>query len=85
MLPGIRKHMYRIYLFEQSELVSESFMNYVFPLLPEERCEKALRYRRSIDRKNCVITFLMLKVALKENFQITDFTFNTFSLTTRLI
>lgn len=66
--------MYKIYLFDQLELVTEKLIEDTLSLLPEERCKKAMRYRRQIDRKNCAITFLMLKVALKENFQIVNFT-----------
>lgn len=66
--------MYRIYLFEQEELVSDDFIKKALPLLPEERRKKALRYRNRIDRNNCVLTYLMLKIALKEYFQILDFT-----------
>lgn len=65
--------MYRVYLFEQVELVTEDFIKWALPLLPEERRRKALRYRQPTDRKTCVITYLMLKIALKECFQITDF------------
>lgn len=32
-----------------------------------------MRFHRVIDRKNCVIAFLMLKIALKQCFHITDF------------
>lgn len=66
--------MYRIYLFEQEELVSDDFVKKALPLLPEERRKKALRYHNRIDRNNCVLTYLMLKIALKQCFQITDFT-----------
>lgn len=66
--------MYRIYLFEQEELVPDDFIKKTLPLLPEERRKKALRYRNRIDRNNCVFTYLMLRIALKECFQIKDFT-----------
>lgn len=66
--------MYRAYLFKQEELVSDDFIKKVLPLLPEKRRKKALQYRNRIDRNNCVLTYLMLKIALKECFQITDFT-----------
>lgn len=66
--------MYRTYLFEQEELVPDNFIKKVLPLLPEERRKKALRYRNCIDRNNNVLTYLMLKIALKECYQITDFT-----------
>lgn len=65
--------MYKVYLFEQTEQVTEEFMNRVLPLLPEERRRRAMRFQRMIDGKNCVIAFLMLKMALKQNFCISDF------------
>lgn len=71
---NIWKDMHRIYLFEQEQLVSDDFVKKALPLLPEERRKKALRYRNRIDRNNCVLTYLMLIIALKECFQITDFT-----------
>lgn len=66
--------MYKAYLFEQQELVPDSFILKILSLLPKERRCKALRYCNSIDRNNCVLTYLMLKIALKKCFQITDFT-----------
>lgn len=66
--------MYKIYLFRQLEQITEEFIDRSLALLPEERRQKALRYRRMTDRKNCVITYLMLKIALRECFQITSFT-----------
>lgn len=65
--------MYRIYLFEQLDLVTEEFIDCALPLLPEERRKRTMRFRRTIDRKNCVIAFLMLKIALKQDFHISDF------------
>jgi len=66
--------MYRIYLFEQIEMVTEEFIDWVLPLLPMERRKQAMGYHRLIDRQNCVITYLMLKIALKQCFCIADFT-----------
>lgn len=66
--------MYKIYLFQQEELVTYNFISRILYLLPIERREKALRYHNTIDRNNCVITYLLLKIALKECFDIKDFT-----------
>lgn len=68
-----QKLMYKVYLFEQLELVTEEFIDYIIPLLPEERVKKTMRFRSITDKKNCVIAFLMLKIALKQNFHISDF------------
>lgn len=66
--------MYKIYIFEQLELVKKDFIERAIVLLPTERRKKALKYRKVVDRNNCVITYLMLKVALRESFQIEKFT-----------
>lgn len=66
--------MYKVYLFQHEELITDDFINKILYLLPIERRKKALRYRNPIDRNNCVITYLMLKIALKECFDITKFT-----------
>lgn len=65
--------MYKLYLFEQPERVPDDFITCALLLLPEYRCQKVMRYRQPIDRKNSVIAYLMLKIALKECFQITEF------------
>lgn len=63
----------RLYLFDQYEKISEEFIIRALPFLPEERRSRALRYRRRIDRDNCVITYLMLCYALRECFGIKSF------------
>lgn len=66
--------MYRIYLFEQLGMVTEEFIERMLPLLPAERRKKAMSYHQLTDCQNCVITYLMLKIALKQYFRIADFT-----------
>ena len=66
--------MYKVYVLQQLERVSEHFIQSALPMLPEERRRKAMHYRQANDRKNCVIAYLMLKIGLKECFQIVDFT-----------
>lgn len=65
--------MYKLYLFDEYEEVTEEFIARALRLLPENRRIRALRYRRAIDRWNCVITYLMLKYGLRECFGITSF------------
>ena len=65
--------MYRLYLFDQYEQLSEQFIVHALQFLPENRRARALRYRRTIDRWNCVITYLMLQYGLRECFGITSF------------
>lgn len=61
-------------MFGELERVSEHFIQSALPMLPEERRRKAMHYRQANGRKNCVIAYLMLKIGLKECFQIVDFT-----------
>lgn len=65
--------MYRLYLFDEYERLSEEFITRSLWILPESRRTRALRYRRTIDRWNCVITYLMLLYGLRECFGITSF------------
>lgn len=65
--------MYKLYLFDQYEQLSEQFIVHALQFLPEDRRARALRYRRTIDRWNCVITYLMLQYGLRECFGITSF------------
>lgn len=62
-----------LYLFDQYEQVSEELIKRALPLLPEDRRARALRYRRKIDRDNCVITYLMLHYGLRECYGIKSF------------
>lgn len=67
------RRMYKLYLFDQYEQLSEQFIVRALQFLPENRRARALRYRRTIDRWNCVITYLMLQYGLRECFGITSF------------
>lgn len=65
--------MFKLYLFDGYEQVTEDFIAHALQFLPESRRIRALRYRRAIDRWNCVITYLMLIYGLRECFDITSF------------
>ena len=65
--------MYKLYLFDEYEQVTEEFIIRALQLLPEHRRIRALRCHRTIDRWNCVITYLMLLCGLRECFGITSF------------
>lgn len=65
--------MYKLYLFDEYEQITEDFVVRALQFLPENRRIRALRYRRTIDRWNCVITYLMLLYGLRECFGITSF------------
>lgn len=68
----ILKVMYKLYLFEDFDSITESFLKRCIDVLPTERRRKALRYRFDIDRKMSVISYLMLLYALRENYNITN-------------
>lgn len=62
--------MYKLYLFEDFDSITESFLKRCIDVLPPERRKKSLRYRFDIDRKMSVISYLMLLYALRENYNI---------------
>lgn len=66
----ILKVMYKLYLFEDFDSITESFLERCINVLPPERKQKALRYRFDIDRKMSVISYLELLYALRENYNI---------------
>lgn len=66
----ILKVMYKLYLFEDFDSITESFLKRCIDVLPPERRKKSLRYRFDIDRKMSVISYLMLLYALRENYNI---------------
>lgn len=70
------KSMYRLYLFNQYEQLSEKFMNRALLVLPNDRRTRAQHYRQEIDRKNSIVTYLMLQYALRECFGIAAFRVN---------
>lgn len=73
LLQVTAKPVCHLYLFDQYEQVSEELISRALLLLPEERRVRALRYRRKIDRYNCVITYLMLHYGLRECYGIKSF------------
>lgn len=65
--------MYKIYLFNEYEQLSDEFIERALEILPEGRRNKALRYRRKIDMQNCVVAYLLLKYGLHDCFDINSF------------
>ena len=65
--------MYKIYLFRQMDLLSEEWVETAMALLPEERRKRAMRYRQKVDRQNCVVAYVLLKLVLWECFGIRKF------------
>lgn len=67
------KVMYKLYLFSQYEQLSREFLDRALLALPNDRRICAQHYRQEIDRKNSIVTYLMLQYALKECFGIIAF------------
>ena len=62
--------MYKLYAFFDLDYVDSNLLEYLIMLLPEERKNKVLRYRREIDRKLSAITYLLLVCVLYKEFHI---------------
>ena len=61
-----------VYIFKELDRISESDLERVSMILPEYRLEKVKKYKRDLDRKNCVIAYLLLTIALKREFNIEE-------------
>lgn len=64
------KFMYKLYAFIGLEQIDRQTLEYLVQFLPPYRQEKALRYRQEIDRKTCVMAYLLLLHALHSNYGI---------------
>ncbi len=53
-----------VYIFKDLDCFSESDLERVSLVLPEYRLEKVKKFKRVLDRKNCVIAYLLLTIAL---------------------
>lgn len=69
-MPTILKSVYKVYLFEDFDNITDNFLEKCIAVLPEERAEKAKHYRFDIDKKMSVISYLLLLYALRENYGI---------------
>ena len=66
--------MYNIYLITDVENKDFAALDPFMRFLPSETRETALRFRRSIDRKNCILSYFLLQYALFKNYGICAFT-----------
>lgn len=62
--------MYKLYAFFGLEQIDRQTLEYLLHYLLPYRQEKALRYRQEIDRKTCVMAYLLLLHALHSNYGI---------------
>lgn len=62
----------KVYIIEDQSCFDERTIAEISKHLPASRLEKAARYRRPIDRKNCILVYYLLMYGLKKNFGITQ-------------
>lgn len=62
--------MYKLYAFFDLDQLDNETMERCIQHFPEDRKAKALRYRREIDRKLSVVSYLLLIYALNKDFRL---------------
>lgn len=62
--------MYKLYAFFDLDQLNNETLEWCIQYLPEERKAKVLRYRREIDRKLSVASYLLLIYALHKKFKL---------------
>ena len=65
--------MYKLYAIINVEYIVCSVFEPFLRYLPKERRSRMQRFRRSIDRKNCVLSYFLLQYGLYENYSIRSF------------
>ncbi|MBR6336517.1 MAG: 4'-phosphopantetheinyl transferase superfamily protein [Ruminococcus sp.] len=63
----------RIYLFDEPQLVTGRAYDDMIASLPEQRRQKALRYRSFSDRVMCGVSYRLLEYGLRKDFGIESF------------
>ena len=64
--------MYKLYAFFDLNQLNNETLEWCMQYLPEERRAKALRYRREIDRRLSVVSYLLLIHALYKEFNLSN-------------
>lgn len=64
--------MYKLYAFFDLDQLNNETLEWYMQYLPEERRAKALRYRREIDRKLSVASYLLLIYASHKEFKLSS-------------
>ena len=59
-----------VYIFKDLDSLSEVELNRISQVVSKSRLEKAQKFKRSIDRKNCIVAYLLLLIALQREFKI---------------
>lgn len=62
-----------IYVFDEYEAVTDGLLDRAISSLPEDRREKALRYRNRRDRLSCAAVYLLLGIGLEEEYGLGSF------------
>lgn len=64
--------MYQLYALFHEKPLDASKVEVYLSFLPPQRRERALRYRSAVDRDNCILSYLLLRYALKSCFGLHD-------------
>lgn len=64
--------MYNIYALFDLEQLDTSTLECYIRYLPQERQSKALRFRKEVDKKNCVMAYLLLLYGLYKDYGIRE-------------
>ena len=64
----------KIYLFDDIESITPAICDKLVSSLPDDRREKALRYKRFDDRALCAVSYKLLEYGLKKDFGVESFT-----------
>jgi len=78
---GIEQGGVYVYLFDELDKLDECFISENLLRLPEFRREQCARYRRAVDKKSCILAWLLLEKGLREQYGITrpgQFVYNEF-------
>ena len=60
--------MYQLYALFHEKPLDATAVEVYLSFLPPQRRERALRYRNAVDRDNCILSYLLLRHALKSCF-----------------
>ncbi|MCL2603347.1 MAG: 4'-phosphopantetheinyl transferase superfamily protein [Defluviitaleaceae bacterium] len=61
-----------IYLYEHNQIINNSLIERLIQNMPKERQEKALKYKKTIDRDFCAIGYWLLCKGLKNEYNIIE-------------
>ncbi len=69
-----------LYILEDTDMLNEEFLTYSVPFLSRERIDKINEYKFIGDKVNGAAVFLMLRLALKKEFNISEMPYFTYRM-----